>query len=78
MNNLYKEAGLSKQAVVQYNKRQKIFDKKVEQVVLEADELREDHPGCGVEKMYHKLKPDFIGRDRFIELMMELGISIKT
>ena len=45
MNNLYKEAGLSKQAVVQYNKRQKIFDKKVEQVVLEADELREEHAG---------------------------------
>jgi len=77
MNNLYKEAGLSKQAVVQYNKRQKIFDKKVEQVVLEADELREDHPGCGVEKMYHTLKPDFIGRDRFIELMMELGYRLK-
>ena len=77
MNNLYKEAGLSKQAVVQYNKRQKIFDKKVEQVVLEADELREDHPGCGVEKMYHKLKQDFIGRDRFIELMMELGYRLK-
>ena len=47
------------------------------ELVLEADELREDHPGCGVEKMYHTLKPDFIGRDRFVELMMELGYRLK-
>jgi transposase InsO family protein len=77
MNDLYREAGLSKQAVLQYGARQKIFDGKVRQMVLEADELREDHPGCGVEKMYHTLKPDFIGRDRFVELMMELGYRLK-
>ena len=77
MNCLYKEAGLSKQAVVQYDVRQKIFDRKVEQMILEADELREDHPGCGVEKMYYTLRPNFIGRDRFVELMMELGYRLK-
>jgi transposase InsO family protein len=77
MNCLYKEVGLSKQAVAQYDMRQKIFDNKLEQMILEADELREDHPGCGVEKMYYTLKPDFIGRDRFVELMMELGYRLK-
>lgn len=77
MNKLYKEVGISKQAVAQYDKRQKIFDLKIAQMILEADELREDHPGCGVEKMYYTLKPDFIGRDRFIELMMELGYRLK-
>ncbi|QAA80230.1 IS3 family transposase [Aequorivita sp. H23M31] len=77
LNSLYKEAGLSKQAVAQYDTRQKIFDNKTAQLVLEADELREDHPGCGVEKMYYTLKPDFMGRDRFIELMMELGYRLK-
>jgi len=77
MNCLYKEVGLSKQAVAQYDVRQKIFDSKVEQMILEADELREDHPGCGVEKMYYTLKPDFIGRDRFVELMLELGYRLK-
>ena len=46
-------------------------------MVLEADELREEHPGCGVEKMYYTLQPDFIGRDRFVELMMELGYRLK-
>jgi hypothetical protein len=53
MNCLYKEVGLSKQAVAQYDVRQKIFDSKVEQMILEADELREDHPGCGVESTIH-------------------------
>ena len=77
MNCLYKEVGLSKQAVAQYYVRQKIFDSKVEQMILEADELREDHPGCGVEKMYYALKPDFIGRDRFIDLFMQLGFGLK-
>jgi len=77
MNSLYKEAGLSKQAIAQYDMRQKIFDNKVALLVLEADELRAEHPGCGVEKMYYTLEPDFIGRDRFVELMMELGYRLK-
>ena len=77
MNRLYTTIGISKQAVSQYDARQRIFDKKVGQMILEADELREDHPGCGVEKMYYTLKPDFIGRDRFIELMMGLGYRLK-
>jgi len=70
MNQLYQSIGISKQAVWQYAKRQSIFDNKILQLVTEADELRKEHPGCGVEKMHRTLNPDFIGRDRFIELMM--------
>ena len=77
MNTLYTTIGISKQAVSQYDARQNIFDNKVSRMVLEADELREDHPGCGVEKIYYTLKPDFIGRDRFIETMMDLGYRLK-
>ncbi|MHA8100195.1 hypothetical protein VR479_12960, partial [Aquirufa aurantiipilula] len=42
----------------------------IQLLLLEAEELRRDHPGCGVEKMYHTLKPDFIGRDRFIDVFI--------
>jgi len=77
MNQLYKTIGISKQAVNQYTKRQAVFDSRVSQLILEADDLRGDHPGCGVEKMYNILDPDFIGRDRFIETMMGLGYRIK-
>lgn len=77
MNELYRTTGISKQAVVQYERRQKIFDEKVMKLIVEADELREAHPGCGVEKMYHTLRPDFIGRDRFVETFMDLGYRLK-
>lgn len=77
MNQLYEIVGISKQAVNQYSKRQKLFDANVQALVVEAEDLRANHPGCGVEKMYHVLNPKFIGRDRFIELMMSLGFRIK-
>ena len=77
MNQLYKTANISKQAVYQYHKRQKIFDEKIFSLIIEADELRKEHPGCGVEKMYRTLNPDFIGRDRFVNLLMNLGYRLK-
>jgi transposase InsO family protein len=77
MNQLYQVINISKQAVYQYEKRQAIFDNQLSQLVLEADDLRSDHPGCGVEKMYTILNPNFIGRDRFVETMMNLGYRIK-
>ena len=77
MNLLLKEVGISKQAVYQYIKRQMVFDHKVYDLVLEAEELKNVHPGCGVEKLYYTLKPDFIGRDRFVDLFMDLGFRVK-
>jgi len=77
MNKLYKTIGVSKQAVYQYAERQLIFDTNISNLVTEAEELRDEHPGCGVEKMYDTLKPDFIGRDRFVDTMMDLGFRVK-
>ena len=77
MNQFYQSIGISKQAVHQYNGRQIKFDHQVERLVMRAELLRKAHPGCGVEKMYYVLKPDFIGRDRFIELFMDLGFGLK-
>ncbi|MFD1553172.1 IS3 family transposase [Putridiphycobacter roseus] len=77
LNKLYQCVGISKQAVIQYVNRQALFDNNVSQLIVEADILRKAHPGCGVEKMYDTLKPDFIGRDRFIDTFMDLGYRIK-
>lgn len=74
---MYSTMGISKQAIHQYNQRQELFDQQVILLVHEADKLREEHPGCGVEKMYYTLNPEFIGRDRFIELFMKLGYRLK-
>lgn len=77
LNEIYKVAGISKQAVAQMQKAQLIFDQQITQLIVEADLLKAAHPGCGVEKMYYTLKPDFIGRDRFIELFMDMGYRVK-
>ena len=77
MNQIYQVIGISKQAVSQYANRQVVFDQKIQCLMLEAEELRRDHPDCGVAKMYDTLRPDFIGRDRFVDVFMDLGFRLK-
>jgi transposase InsO family protein len=74
---LYAVAEVTKQGFSQYRERQRIFDANIEVLISEVDHLRSEHPGCGLEKMYDTLKPDFIGRDRFIELFMDLGYRVR-
>ena len=74
---MYRVIGISKQAVSQQLRRQQLFDARVYELIAEAESLRQLHPGCGVEKMYYALKPDFIGRDKFIEIMMDVGFRLK-
>jgi len=69
--------GISKQAVYQYFNRKDKFYAKVEELIVLVDELRSEHPGCGLEKMYYTLRPDFMGRDRFIEVFTGLGYGVK-
>jgi len=77
LNKLYRAAEISKQAVHKYKAEQKRFQEKLSNLFLEAEILRKEHPGCGVEKMYYTLKPDFIGRDNFIEIFMSYGYRVK-
>jgi hypothetical protein len=76
MNQLYKNIGISKQAVAQYIVRQIYFDLQITELMYAVEEVRRDHPGCGLEKMYYTLNPTFIGRDRFIETFTELGFKL--
>lgn len=77
MNAVYRQLGITKQAVSQRKRRQDILDMKWYDLMDKIDALRKVHPGCGVEKMYYKLAPDFIGRDRFIEACMAFGYGLK-
>jgi hypothetical protein len=74
---MYRLVGTTKQSVSQYLKRRKIFDEQLKILMMEVDDLRIDHPGCGVEKMYYTLNPDFLGRDSFIDIFMSLGYRLK-
>lgn len=40
-------------------------------------EVREMHKLMGLKKIYYLLKPDWIGRDKFIEIGMEYGLGIE-
>ena len=77
MNDLYSCIGVSKQSVHQYNRRHRLFIDQFNDLLKEADQLREEHPGCGVRKLYQTLQPSFVGRDRFIDVMMNLGYRLK-
>ena len=50
MSQLYKYVGITRQAIDQYRHRQDVFDNRVLCLLLEAEELRKEHPGCGLEK----------------------------
>lgn len=76
LNRLYRIVGVSKQAVHQSRKRQQRFDMELLELTRQADLIRKDHPGCGVEKMYHILQPESMGRDKFCEIFMELGYGV--
>ena len=63
MNELYKTVGISKQAIAQYAMRQNEFDSNLINLMMEVEELRAEHPGCGLEKMYVTLNPAYIGME---------------
>lgn len=77
LNELYRAVGTSKQSVQQARKRQEAFDRELEELVPLADQLKKEHPGCGVEKMYYTLKPQMMGRDKFCEIFLSLGYGVK-
>jgi putative transposase len=77
LNSLYRVAGVTKQAVYQQISRDKLFYYNVSILIPYVDLIRKEHPGCGLEKIYYTLNPEFIGRDRFIKTFMELGYRVK-
>ena len=77
MNSLYRTVGISKQAVYKYQKQQIEMEQKLSELVLDADLIKSEHPGCGVEKLYYTLQPDWLGRDKFIDYFMDLGYRVK-
>ena len=78
MKSVLEVAEVSRQAVQKHYKQQQVYAEKLSGLITEVDILREEHPGCGVEKMYYTLRPDWLGRDKFISIFMELGYRVQT
>lgn len=69
--------GISKQSHHKAISRKK-EQKEIEQSILSYVEcLRQEHPRMGAKKLYKLLQPDGVGRDRFIQLLMDHGYGVK-
>ena len=77
MNELYAIAGVSKQA---YHKRQMVQENRTameENIFRQVNVVRAQHPGMGARKVYHKLSPLPLGRDRFEMLLLSHGYRLR-
>lgn len=77
MNLVYQISGVSKQAVHQYNQRTNKGQLQFNELIVQVDEIRNVHPGCGLEKLYDMLQPSWLGRDKFISIFMDLGYRVR-
>jgi putative transposase len=77
LNHLYKVIGISKQGVHKMlNLKQRCNDE-FEQLSRYIEDIRADHPTMGLRDMYFKIKPDFIGRDKFENFCKSIGVMQK-
>lgn len=76
MNSLYCILGTSKQAVTQLSKRRESFQEESAYLLKVISRIRAKHPTLNCKALYHKIKPEKIGRDRFIAFCMEHGFRV--
>ena len=77
MQQVYLVAGVSKQAHHQFARRDLQWRLSLEELLVQVDLLRAAHPGCGLEKLYWTLRPQSMGRDKFIAVFQQLGYGVK-
>lgn len=65
MNALYKSIGISKQSFHQQEDKWIKKCSEEQQLLLIIFQLRKDHPTMGARDMYHKIQPEYMGRDAF-------------
>lgn len=75
MNQYYLTAGTTRQAHHAAVRRYLVLED--QWLLLEAvlHEERSKHPAMSLKKLYHRLKPDFVGRDAFVDYGMENGFE---
>lgn len=75
MSILYEIAATTRQA--HHRLRHQLQEKEDEFLLLTAIlcEERQKHPAMSLKKLYHRIAPEFIGRDAFIDFCMENGFE---
>ncbi len=77
MNQIYMRSGISRQAHHQMVARIKEEEALVPYLIGLITEIRDIHPGMGLRRLYEKVEPEGIGRDRFIALGVAYGLEGK-
>lgn len=75
MNELYLTANISKQAHWASVRCAARSEDRFALLSASMSELRGQHPAMSLKKMYHKLQPDFAGRDAFLRYGMDNGLE---
>lgn len=77
MIKLHEVSKVSRQALHKHNLTKSKKQIAKEDVLKQVDKYRTQHPGCGVRKTYYQVKPKGIGRDQFIQMLMNRGYGVK-
>lgn len=75
MNRFYELVGITKQSHLAACRRRLELEDKWLMMCAVLGEEREKHPAMSLKKLYHKLQPDFVGRDAFVDFGMENGFE---
>lgn len=77
MKTLYELEKASKQAHAQHQTKELMATINEQEILNQIAQLRIKHPVLGLKKLYHKVKPVNMGRDRFITLAMSANLGIE-
>ncbi len=77
LNFLYKAIGCSKQSFHQYLDRQLKELEESGYLEIIIKQIRKKHPTMGLRYMYEMIKPEVMGRDKFIAYCKDLGLMQK-
>ena len=77
MKQLYEIVNITKQAHLSFINHQEFYQQKILIILNAIAELRNLHPQMGAKKMYHILKPEGIGRDKFITIAVANGYGVQ-
>lgn len=78
MTNLYALAAISRQGHFEALKRMAELEARALCYLGFIDQIRQDHPGMGLRKIYEQFSPDGIGRDSFIAMGLAYGYRLSA
>lgn len=78
MQELYQYYGISRQGFAQAAKRYRETEHLTVVLGQVVRDIRIDHPRMGLRKIYHRMQPLPIGRDRFERVMSDFQLQVRT